>query len=50
MNVYIFFRDGHFYPLCLRDDEDAIKNAELNARTSRVEDIEGRIVWEVTRQ
>ncbi len=43
--VYIFFRDGTFYPLELRDDAEAIANAEYNPGTIRVEDIKGRVVW-----
>lgn len=36
--VYIFFRDIGFYPIELRDDDDARANAECNPGTLRVED------------
>jgi len=49
MQTYIFFREGMFYPVELRDDADAKVNAELNPGTIRVEDIEGRVVWAETR-
>lgn len=42
--VYVFFRDGMFYPISLRDDDDAIANAECNPGTLRVEDANGRVV------
>lgn len=44
-NIYIFFRADGFYPIELRDDEDARKNAEWNSGTLRVEDAKGRVVW-----
>jgi hypothetical protein len=43
--TYIFFRKEGFYPLELKDDEDAKKNAEFNAGTLRVETINGDVVW-----
>lgn len=45
--IYIFFRESgaFWYPLELRDDNDARVNAELNPGTDRVEDITGRVVW-----
>jgi hypothetical protein len=43
--VYVFFREGMFYPITLRNDEDARRNAECNPGTLRVEDIDGNIVW-----
>lgn len=46
MALYIFFRDGTFYPLELRDDAEARSNADYNPGTVRVEDIKGRVVWE----
>lgn len=42
---YIFFRDGSFYPINMKDDDDARRNAECNPGTLRVEDINGRVVW-----
>lgn len=44
-NIYIFFRDKMFYPLTLKDDEDARRNAEFNPGTTRVEDIDGNVIW-----
>lgn len=47
MNLYIFFRGDHFYPLELKNDTDAIANAECNPETTRVGNaITGEIVWE----
>lgn len=45
MNHYIFRRAEGFYPLLLRDDADAVANAECNPGTLRVEDYAGRQVW-----
>lgn len=44
-NIYIFFRDNHFYPLELRDDDEARANAAINPGTTRVEDLVGRAIW-----
>ena len=43
--IYIFIRKDMFYQIHLRDDADAIANAEINPGTLRVEDIDGRVVW-----
>jgi hypothetical protein len=46
MPLYTFHRDKMFYPLELRDDNDARKNAELNPGTLKVVRWpEERIVW-----
>lgn len=45
--TYIFFRKDDFYFIELRDNEDAIANAECNAGTIRVEDIFGNVIWEL---
>lgn len=46
--TYIFHREGSFYPIELKDDADARKNAEDNRGTLKVTDAQGsRIVWEV---
>ncbi|HVJ44692.1 MAG TPA: hypothetical protein VM639_24560 [Dongiaceae bacterium] len=45
MTVYIFFRDIGWYPVELKDDQDAKAIAECNPGTLRVEDINGRVVW-----
>lgn len=36
MELYVFFREDGFYPLELRDDSDARRNAESNPGTIRV--------------
>jgi hypothetical protein len=35
-SLYVFFRESGFYPLELRDDNDARANAESNPGTIRV--------------
>jgi hypothetical protein len=51
--MYIFFRKHPeseellFYPVGLKDDADAVRNAEHNPGTVKVEDVEGRIVWQL---
>lgn len=49
MNIYIFHRlhEGNpfFYPLELKDDREAVANAECNPGTTCVEDMNGRVVW-----
>lgn len=48
---YVFFREGMFYPIGLRDDADAVQNALWNPGTIRVENmITGEVVWERTVQ
>ncbi len=44
--IYVFIREGHFYPLQLGSDEEARANAECNPGTVRVETTGGRVVWE----
>ena len=44
--IYIFHRENMFYPLELKDDNDAVENAEYNDGTLRVEDLEGNVIWE----
>lgn len=46
--VYIFVRDRFFYPVELKDDYEAARHAILNPGTTRVEDINGRVVWPKT--
>lgn len=50
MRIYVFFRDIGFYPLELLDDKQAVDNAECNPGTLRVEDIDGRVVWEPAKE
>jgi hypothetical protein len=47
--TYIFFRRGTFYPITLRDDDDARRNAECNPGTLKVENVDGsRLIWEAS--
>jgi len=46
--TYLFFREDGFYPIELKDDEDAIKNAIHNKGTLRVEDLKGNIIWQLS--
>lgn len=43
--VFLFFREDMFYPVELENDADAIANAKINYGTIRVEDANGRVVW-----
>lgn len=43
--IYLFFRADGFYSLELKDDDDAIANAECNKGTLQVQGTDGRIVW-----
>jgi hypothetical protein len=47
MPIYIFHRYAHWYPVALPDDKAARDDAVRNQGTTRVEDAEGRIVWEL---
>ena len=44
--IYIFYREDMFYPIMLKDDNDAIINAKHNKGTIKVKDSNGRLVWE----
>ena len=48
MKTYIFHREEGFYFIDLKDDADAIANAECNEGTLRVESLSGRIVYPIT--
>jgi hypothetical protein len=50
MTVYIFFREGFFYPVELRDDSDALACVPLNPGTIKVETALGRVVYPVPRE
>lgn len=43
--IYLFYRGDYFYPIELRDDKDAIENAEYNIGTTKVENTDGIIIW-----
>lgn len=45
--IYIFHREDMFYPIELNDDNDAIKNAEYNEGTTKVENRSGEIIWKL---
>ena len=48
--TYLFVRDEGFYPLELKDDADAIANAECNKGTRKViRAIDETVVWEEVR-
>jgi len=49
LKVYIFYRANGFYPIELKDDKDAIENAECNAGTLKVTDMNGKIIWELSK-
>ncbi|WP_439448649.1 hypothetical protein [Stenotrophomonas sp. ATs4] len=50
MKFYVFRRAEGFYPVALKDDADAVANAECNPGTLRVEDLDGRQVWPLALQ
>jgi len=45
MKIYLFFREGGWYPIQLKDDEEAIRNAESNKGTIMVRTIDGEVIW-----
>lgn len=50
-NIYIHFLENNtWFPLELKDDKEAIDGAIRNKGIIRVEDIDGRIVWELANQ
>lgn len=46
MQVYIFFREGMFYPIEEENDEKVLKHVELNPGTLKIETIDGRVIYE----
>lgn len=44
--IYIFFRAGSFYPICLGSDEEAIANALANPGTTQVTRSDNTLVWQ----
>jgi hypothetical protein len=42
---WLFFRDGHFYPIEEESDEKVLKHVPLNPGTKRIETIEGRVIY-----
>ena len=43
--IYLFFRGEMFYHVWLKDDVDAVKNAEINEGTTKVTTLGGKVVW-----
>lgn len=46
MNVYLFFREGMFYPIEDESDENVLKHVPLNPGTLKIETIDGRVIYE----
>lgn len=45
-NIYIFFRGSHWYPVeGIERDEDVFEHVRLNPGTTRVEHIDGRVIF-----
>lgn len=49
MNVYLFFREGFFYPIEEENDEKVLAHVPLNPGTLRIETVDGRVVYEATK-
>ncbi len=45
MKTYLFFREGHFYPVEEESDEKVLKHVPLNPGTTRIETIDGRVIY-----
>lgn len=46
MKTYLFFREGHFYPVQEESDEKVLMHVPLNPGTKRVETIDGHVIYE----
>jgi hypothetical protein len=46
MKTYLFFREGHFYPVEEESDEKVLKHVPLNPGTTKIETIDGRVIYE----
>lgn len=45
--MHIFFRDRYFYPVeGIKDDKEVLVHVALNPGTTRVETIDGRVVYD----
>lgn len=44
--IYLFFREGMFYPIEDESDEKVLAHIPLNPGTLKVETFDGRVVWE----
>ncbi len=49
MKIYIFFRDGHFYPVSEESDEKVLRHVPLNPGTTKIETIDGRVIYEAAK-
>jgi len=45
--TYIFHRGDMWYPIEMYDDADAIRGAHINIGTTKVETLEGKVIWEL---
>jgi len=45
--LYIFHRGEMWYPIELYDDKDAIENALHNIGTTKVQNANGKVIWEL---
>lgn len=45
MREYIFHRGKTFYIIELKNDQDAIENAWFNKGTTKVTDLNGKVIW-----
>ena len=50
MKTYIFHRGEMWYPIELRDDNDAEINALHNKGTTKVTDIDGNVIWSLSEE
>jgi hypothetical protein len=46
LETFLFFREGFFYPVEI-PPEQLLANIELNPGTLKVEDLSGKIVWQL---
>lgn len=46
MNTYLFFREGHFYPVEEESDEKVLAHVPLNPGTLKIETIDGKVIYE----
>lgn len=49
MKTYLFFREGHFYPVEEESDEKVLTHVPLNPGTLRIETIEGRVIYDASK-
>jgi hypothetical protein len=46
VKIYVFFRDRYFYMVEEENDEKVLKHVPLNPGTTRIETVEGRVIYE----